>query len=190
MSRVSVIRLGQYAVLLFVWSVSFAGPVQFTWTFAAFGVAVVSWDGTVYVRGTQEIDKAPQYPSYQGAPLANFVNPVPLSPRGIRLQLLPLAEIRQTPIVRPSERTGLPSAWIPPRRFNSYQLSVPWWLICALVILWPPRLIQTWRTQRRKTLQKCVACGYDLRATPERCPECGTVPAASGSTAKPASQQQ
>jgi len=56
-------------------------------------------------------------------------------------------------------------------------LSVPHWFLLALFSVLPLlRLFRHFRsTQRRKT-GLCPSCGYDLRATPTLCPECGAVP--------------
>ena len=49
--------------------------------------------------------------------------------------------------------------------------SLPLWLPLMLLSVMPVR----WYMRRRRGLRPglCPACGYDLRATPDRCPECG-----------------
>jgi hypothetical protein len=51
-----------------------------------------------------------------------------------------------------------------------------WWITfvtSGLPALWT---IQNIRRHRKRSNGFCTKCGYDLRATPARCPECGTVP--------------
>ena len=55
-----------------------------------------------------------------------------------------------------------------------------WWPPAAAAVL-PACWLLAWvRKRRRPRPGHCASCGYDLRATPGRCPECGTV------TARPA----
>jgi hypothetical protein len=50
----------------------------------------------------------------------------------------------------------------------------PCWLAAALTAVLPVRRLVLAR--RRAQAGHCVACGYDLRATPDKCPECGHTP--------------
>jgi hypothetical protein len=53
--------------------------------------------------------------------------------------------------------------------------AVPYWFLALLTAV--PALLKWWaasRVRRKRRLGLCINCGYDLRGSPERCPECGT----------------
>ncbi len=49
----------------------------------------------------------------------------------------------------------------------------PCWALVLLTAVLPAMWI---RQRQRLKPGHCTVCGYDLRATPDRCPECGTIP--------------
>jgi hypothetical protein len=55
-------------------------------------------------------------------------------------------------------------------------VAVPYWFLMAVTMVLP---VNWWRRRnrtRRMAAGQCAWCGYDLRATPNRCPECGAGP--------------
>jgi hypothetical protein len=60
----------------------------------------------------------------------------------------------------------------------SVHLGVPHWLLATISLLLPAQWVRSAiRRRRGQRNGLCPQCGYDLRATPARCPECGTAKA-------------
>ena len=99
----------------------------------------------------------------------------------------PPAEINGTAVPRPREAgawgfvflrgqvgavpvPGGNNLWTPP----FWVLGVPHWFVALLTMVVP--LVWLWRrtrATRRRRANQCASCGYDLRASAGRCPECG-----------------
>jgi hypothetical protein len=58
-----------------------------------------------------------------------------------------------------------------------WNLVLPCWLITTLTAILPlleiPLLFRAFKKSLRRTQGLCPTCGYDLRASPTTCPECG-----------------
>ena len=62
-------------------------------------------------------------------------------------------------------------------RWEQAHVQIPYWLPALLTAILPANwLIRRSRRRRLAMVGRCRGCGYDLRATPDQCPECGAMP--------------
>ena len=52
--------------------------------------------------------------------------------------------------------------------------TTPYWLWAVLTFILPAAMVIRRRAHPHDDPQRCRRCGYDLRASADRCPECGT----------------
>ena len=78
------------------------------------------------------------------------------------------------------ERHEEPLGTSVPRVYFRTTVQFPYWPVVLAASALPATWLVHWRRRRRLrhrlASRLCPACGYDLRATPGRCPECGAEP--------------
>jgi hypothetical protein len=80
------------------------------------------------------------------------------------------SSIRLWPTYQRDGSLAAPDPW------GHWEATVPFWMPAVLFGALPTASAVRFRRHRfRRRAGRCGRCGYDLRATPDRCPECGAV---------------
>ena|SRR5687767_13353588 len=145
--------------------------------------AVVSYRGAIhFVRAENNSTRRPwAWDRYDTPPAATWND---LYPAGdVEWRKFGFAKVTSSPPAAPAFTPMVPrnaaparprqlAPWLFTRPYRAY--AIPYWAPLALTT--PPALLAVARLLRRFVRGRrglCAGCGYDLRATAERCPECG-----------------
>ena len=127
-------------------------------------VGVWSHRGRLIVD-TMGDDEIPMWPGFAGwtrergksEPAFSFLDTFPDTPKWRRLGF---------------KHRSAGAAGLPTRRIEAW--AIPDWFVMLLCLPIPIVVLRRkLRDLYRAAHQLCAACGYDLRASPDRCPECG-----------------
>jgi hypothetical protein len=173
----------------FLWGLSYLRHETWLWTRGhRHSVLAITDDGTLTVIVTQ-----PHV--FQGAPPAfmHFTDNILRDELGnLRAGLFDIGG-KLTPRTPEYRRIHLPWMTKDSPVYESgpdgFAIYVRWWILCVPVPICMLRAMirfgGRWRNRRRRRRGLCIACGYDLRHSSDRCPECGT-PVASVASASAA----
>ena len=138
------------------------------------------WIGIQSAAGHFDVSVGQNSESISDSPRLLYYSPDPN--RTVPMQVF--AEfIRNTAGIKTAWFLGFGYLFAETSRGSLRGFGVPDWFLALLFAILPAlRLRAAIRSRRRRRAGHCPRCGYDLRATPERCPECGHLTAETQST--------